>query len=154
IVPVSSTSDLLESPQLAEREVFWRSGGATYPGAFARFGARPIALRNAAPALDEHHMWERSPERDERGATAPIPLPLDGIKILDFSWVMAGPWSTRALADYGANVVKIESRTRLDLVRILGPFYDDKVSTESSASFASINAGKRSCEVDPNTPEG
>ena len=67
---------------------------------------------------------------------------------------MAGPWSSRVLADYGATVVKVESRTRLDLVRILGPFYDDKFSAETSASFASINAGKRSLALDPGTPEG
>jgi benzylsuccinate CoA-transferase BbsF subunit len=51
-------------------------------------------------------------------------------------------------------VIKIESRTRLDLVRILGPFYGDKFSPETSASFASINAGKRSLELDPGTPDG
>ena len=74
--------------------------------------------------------------------------------MLDFTWVMAGPWSSRVLADYGATVIKVESGTRLDLVRILGPFYGDKFSTETSASFASINAGKHSLAVDPGTPEG
>ncbi|HEY6599347.1 MAG TPA: CoA transferase, partial [Pseudomonadales bacterium] len=81
-------------------------------------------------------------------------MPLSGVKILDFAWVMAGPWSTRVMADYGATVIKVESRTRLDLVRILGPFYGDQFSPETSASFASINAGKHSLELDPGTPDG
>jgi benzylsuccinate CoA-transferase BbsF subunit len=67
---------------------------------------------------------------------------------------MAGPWSSRVLADYGATVVKVESRTRLDLVRVLGPFYGNTFSAETSASFACINAGKHSLAVDPGTPDG
>jgi crotonobetainyl-CoA:carnitine CoA-transferase CaiB-like acyl-CoA transferase len=154
IVPVSTMHELLESPQLAAREFFWRVGDVTMPGPFARFSSQPIRLRAPAPALDVHvappaRTRARSSERVESGG-----LPLDGVNVLDFSWVMAGPWSTRLLADYGATVVKIESRTKLDLVRILGPFYGDKMSAESSASFASINAGKLSFEVDPNTAEG
>jgi crotonobetainyl-CoA:carnitine CoA-transferase CaiB-like acyl-CoA transferase len=157
IVPVSTMSELLESPQLEDRGFFWRSGDLTVPGAFARFSTEPIRLRARAPALDAHApgvFRPRAAPLASFASSARDGLPLDGINVLDFSWVMAGPWSTRVLADYGATVVKIESRTKLDLVRILGPFYGDKVTPETSASFASINAGKRSFEVDPNTPEG
>src|SRR5271170_4554167 len=46
-------------------------------------------------------------------------LPLKDVKICDFMWVMAGPASTRILADYGATVVRIESPTRIDTARAL-----------------------------------
>ena len=51
-------------------------------------------------------------------------LPLVDVKILDFTWVMAGPAATRVLADYGATVVHIESSHRLDPGRTIGPFHD------------------------------
>ena len=47
---------------------------------------------------------------------------LAGVKVLDFMWAMAGPGSTRILADYGATVVRVESTTRFDAVRMVGPF--------------------------------
>jgi crotonobetainyl-CoA:carnitine CoA-transferase CaiB-like acyl-CoA transferase len=154
IVPVSTTHDLLASPQLASREFWWDADGMRMPGAFARFGAGPLELRNPAPALDASRpVAPRSRVRRAASAKAGA-LPLADVKVLDFSWVMAGPWATRVLADYGATIVKVESRTRLDLVRVLGPFYGDKVSPETSGSFASINAGKKSVEIDPGTPEG
>ena len=52
--------------------------------------------------------------------------PLDGIHVLDLSWVMVGPVSGRYLADLGADVVKVESSRRIDPVRTLGPFKDGK----------------------------
>jgi crotonobetainyl-CoA:carnitine CoA-transferase CaiB-like acyl-CoA transferase len=158
LVPVATTHDLLQSPQLAERHFWWDSGGVTLPGAFARFSTQPVTLRRRAPALGAHPEPLFRPRATTLAPAGEIAstkaLPLDGINVLDFSWVMAGPWSTRVLADFGATVVKVESRTRLDLVRILGPFYGDKMSAETSASFASINAGKFSLEVDPGTPDG
>ena len=50
-------------------------------------------------------------------------LPLADVRILDFMWVMAGPASTRMLADYGANIVRIESPNRIDTARTLQPFH-------------------------------
>ena len=61
---------------------------------------------------------------------------------------MAGPWTTRVLADYGATVVKIESSERPDLVRFLPPFHQGQPGIDSSAGFWSINAGKRSLALD------
>ncbi len=157
IVPVSTAQDLLHDRQLADRNFWWQTNGLKVPGAFAKFSAQPLRLVHAAPSLG---VTKRAALRARALPSAPDasrphrPLPLEGIKVLDFTWVMAGPWSSRVLADYGATVVKVESRTRLDLVRILGPFYGDKFSAETSASFASINAGKRSLALDPGTPEG
>jgi len=154
IVPVATTHELLASPQFAARDFWWDVDGMRQPGAFAKFSARPLSLRSSAPPAADPHATFRPREAASAPANGGDALPLAGVKVLDFSWVMAGPWCTRVLADYGATVVKIESRARLDLVRVLGPFYGDKPSPETSAAFASINAGKLSFEVDPNTPEG
>lgn len=69
-------------------------------------------------------------------------LPLNDVKICDFMWVMAGPASTRILADYGATVVRIESPTRVDTARTLQPYHNNQLGPDSSGLFANCNAGK------------
>jgi benzylsuccinate CoA-transferase BbsF subunit len=72
-----------------------------------------------------------------------VPPPLDGVKVLDLSWVMVGPVSARVLADLGADVVKVESAKRIDPLRTLGPFKDGQSGPERSLSWHNLNAGKR-----------
>ena len=80
---------------------------------------------------------------------------LEGLKIADFSWVGAGPRSTKDLADNGATVVKIESRRRLDLGRRSPPFADGRRDDpDASAFFAQTNTSKRSVTIDLSRPEG
>ena len=80
--------------------------------------------------------------------------PLDGINVLDLSWVMVGPASGRYLADMGADVIKVESSKRIDPVRTLGPFKDGKTGPERSVSYHNLNAGKRCIAIDIRRPEG
>ena len=75
-------------------------------------------------------------------------LPLDGIRVADFSWVGAGPFLTKPLADHGAEVVKIESRTRVDPIRSMAPFKDGVKGIERSGYFANRNSSKRSICLD------
>jgi len=65
--------------------------------------------------------------------------PLQGIKVLDLSWVLAGPFATMVLNDLGAEVIKIEQPGRGDIARGNGPFIDG-----SSSYFLSLNRGKKS----------
>jgi crotonobetainyl-CoA:carnitine CoA-transferase CaiB-like acyl-CoA transferase len=77
--------------------------------------------------------------------------PLAGIKILDLSRVLAGPWATQTLADLGADVVKIERLAGGDETRAWGPPYlkdRDGHDTSESAYFLSTNRGKQSLAVD------
>src|SRR5713101_665781 len=86
----------------------------------------------------------------------PNNLPLQNVKICDFMWVMAGPASTRILADYGATVVRVESPTRIDTARTLQPYLDNKLGPDSSGLFANCNAGKFGISLDlanPNSRE-
>lgn len=75
-------------------------------------------------------------------------LPLNGIRIADFSWVGAGPFLTKPLADHGADVVKVESRTRIDPIRSMAPFRDGVAGIERSGYFANRNTSKRSICLD------
>jgi crotonobetainyl-CoA:carnitine CoA-transferase CaiB-like acyl-CoA transferase len=74
--------------------------------------------------------------------------PLADVKILGFTWVMAGPAATRVLADYGATVVRIESTHRLDTGRTIGPFHDGQPGVEHSGFFQNLNAGKFDLTLD------
>jgi crotonobetainyl-CoA:carnitine CoA-transferase CaiB-like acyl-CoA transferase len=78
-------------------------------------------------------------------------LPLKGVKVLDFMWVLAGPGITRMMADYGATVVRIESTGRTDPTRTVGPFQDNKTGAESSGLWGNNNAGKYGITLDLST---
>lgn len=71
-------------------------------------------------------------------------LPLEGVKVLDLTRVLAGPFCTMLLADLGADVVKIERPKLGDDARQFGPF----LPSGESAYFAGINRGKRSITLD------
>jgi len=77
-------------------------------------------------------------------------LPLEGLKVLDLSRVLAGPYATMALADLGADVIKVEHPERGDDTRHWGPPF----AGGESAYFLSINRNKRSVGVDLKTDEG
>jgi len=83
--------------------------------------------------------------------------PLTGIKVLDLSRILAGPWSTQVLADYGAQVWKIEKPVKGDDTRHWGPPYlkdEQGNNTEQSAYFIAANRGKKSLTVDITSEHG
>jgi benzylsuccinate CoA-transferase BbsF subunit len=81
-------------------------------------------------------------------------LPLSGIRVADFSWVGAGPFLTKPLADHGADVVKVESRARVDPIRSMAPFRDGVKGVDRSGYFANRNTSKRSVCLDLKHPGG
>lgn len=80
--------------------------------------------------------------------------PLEGIKVLDLSRVLAGPWCTQLLADLGAEVVKIERPGAGDDTRHWGPPWFGEGETRVAAYFLSCNRGKKSAAIDFATSEG
>lgn len=80
--------------------------------------------------------------------------PLEGIKVLDLSRVLAGPWCTQLMADLGAEVIKIERPGTGDDTRHWGPPWFGEGDRRVSAYFLSCNRGKKSAAIDLGRPEG
>ncbi|HEX5259021.1 MAG TPA: CaiB/BaiF CoA-transferase family protein [Sphingomicrobium sp.] len=80
--------------------------------------------------------------------------PLEGIKVLDLSRVLAGPWCTQLLADLGAEVTKIERPGAGDDTRHWGPPWVGDGDKRVAAYFLSCNRGKKSAAIDFSRPEG
>ena len=80
--------------------------------------------------------------------------PLAGIKVLDLSRVLAGPWCTQLLADLGAEVTKIERPGTGDDTRHWGPPWHGEGDHKVAAYYLSANRGKRSAAIDFSRPEG
>jgi crotonobetainyl-CoA:carnitine CoA-transferase CaiB-like acyl-CoA transferase len=80
--------------------------------------------------------------------------PLQGLKILDFTQALAGPFCTQQLSDLGAEVVKVEALDGGDLTRGSGPFHEADAEHRYSGYFQSINRGKQSIAVDLKSPDG
>ena len=81
-------------------------------------------------------------------------LALEDVRVLDLTHHLCGPYATKLLADYGADVIKIERRGAGDLARRLGPFKDDDPHPEKSGIFAYLNTNKRSVTLDLTTAGG
>ena len=171
IVPISTVADLVESPQYSERD-FWRNiptGGrdsVRYPGPLAKFSETPLDISTPPPSIGEH----TDEVLAEVGAAAPVPvsdalvsaagashrdpsLPLADVKILDFMWVMAGPGSTRVLADWGATVVRVESSHKVEAARTIQPFLNDEAGADNGGLYQNMNAGKLGITIDISKPE-
>ncbi|MEA3081287.1 MAG: hypothetical protein QOD54_955 [Sphingomonadales bacterium] len=80
--------------------------------------------------------------------------PLEGIKVLDLSRVLAGPWCTQLLADLGAEVTKIERPGAGDDTRHWGPPWHGEGDERVAAYFLSCNRGKKSAAIDFGQPQG
>ena len=81
-------------------------------------------------------------------------LPLAGIRVADFSWLVAGPLATRFLATMGAQIIRVESRKRIDQLRQVGPYPDGIPGINRSPSYNLINYSKLSMALDLSTPGG
>lgn len=162
IAPVFGIDEIIESEQLKSREyvvTVLDGAGAMerHPGPFAKFSATPIRYRLPAPRRDEHSKALRGESGRIPAVTATEPPgrpPLDGVKVLDLFWVLAGPTGTRMLADYGATVVRVESRSHPDTLRVSPPWQFTEPNLEGAAGFQSANANKLGVTLDLASEEG
>lgn len=98
--------------------------------------------------LEPNTIRDRKPQKVVKRA-------LDGIRIADFSWAWAGPHATELLASLGAQVIKIESMSRIDFVRKLSFTTGQRFADVNSSSvFNSINLGKLGVQLNLSKPEG
>ena len=87
-------------------------------------------------------------------ANTPLPLPLEGVRILDATHIVAGPFCSLILADMGAEVIKIERPGSGDLSRGRGPFIGDDAVGRVSSRFLGVNRNKKSVTLNLRHPVG
>lgn len=175
LAPVFGLEAIIDSEQLSVRDFQFTHAqpthgiNARYPGPFAKFSGKPIQSRHPAPTLGQHN---DEIDREERRSPATAALfaakpaaetakeeantnrPLEGVKILDLFWVLAGPGATRMLADYGATVIRVESRSHLDTLRVIPPYQFNHPHPEGAGGFQSANANKLGITLQMSTDEG
>jgi crotonobetainyl-CoA:carnitine CoA-transferase CaiB-like acyl-CoA transferase len=85
-----------------------------------------------------------------------LPLPLEGIRVVDFTWVRAGPWAARWLGTLGAEVIKVEWPENMDILRqnrfTIPPGVEP--GPNSTGQFADTNANKRGISINVRKPKG
>ena len=91
---------------------------------------------------------------DSHGAAADPIGALEGIRVVELGQGVSAPFCAKLLADYGADVIKVELPGEGDVTRRWGPFPGDTHHPEKSGLFFSLNTNKRSVTLDPGTPQG
>ncbi|KAJ5408448.1 hypothetical protein N7509_002331 [Penicillium cosmopolitanum] len=106
--------------------------------------------RRVSPGCS-YNAWRRMPLRSYSSAVSPLSdtLPLSGIRVLDMTRVLAGPYCTQILGDLGADVIKVEHPVRGDDTRAWGPPYaqyedPSKTGPGESAYYLAVNRNKKS----------
>jgi crotonobetainyl-CoA:carnitine CoA-transferase CaiB-like acyl-CoA transferase len=161
---VNRMGEIYADEQLANRGFFVDvthpvAGRYRMPSVPFRSQAGRYMLRRPAPRLSEH-------DADLRGAGAARPVardasrsepaakrPLDGVRVLDFTWAWAGPFATLQLAHLGAEVIRLETAKRACVTRSIPPFADDQPGPNRAGYFNQYNQGKRSVTLDIRSPE-
>jgi crotonobetainyl-CoA:carnitine CoA-transferase CaiB-like acyl-CoA transferase len=157
--PVLDGASVPTFEQFTERGVYQPlpSGRGIAPRTPYRIHGVDPPERRPAPAIGEHTTtvdWP-SVSRADVEATGGSPLPLAGVRVLDCTAWWAGPAAGHALALLGADVVKVESVARPDLMRyaVARPPADDRWY-EWGPVFHAVNAGKRGITLDLASPDG
>lgn len=147
VAPVLSVADILESRHAHERELVIKRFGERRLGPFARLSKSALPLTRSDGS--EWKVRETHPTPNPVNAA----LPFAGVKVLDLFWVVAGPGSTRMLADYGATVIHVESSTRVDMIRNVPPYYGAVTDPENAAAHHTTNTNKLNLSLNLGLPE-
>ncbi|MGK2964135.1 MAG: CaiB/BaiF CoA transferase family protein [Tepidiformaceae bacterium] len=154
--PVFNVEDLLRDPHMQDRKFWVEIGGKLHPGAYAKLSRTPIEPKNAAPKLGGHQSLLTSSHTPVAPAPSATPRKrvFEGLKVADFAWVGVGPIISKALADHGATVVRVESNNRPDVLRTAPPFKNNEVGLDNAQFFANFNSSKLSLAIDLSVDEG
>jgi len=169
VMSVNDGADLMEDEQLRERSFFVSVPHSelgrtlTDSGSPYRFSSAAALPQRRAALLGEHNdqilgtLPATAPPAPRPVAAAP-PLraakPLAGVRVADFSWMIAGPAASRVLADFGAEVIKIESQYRVDNIRAVGVQPAGGGSLDTNGVFNDCNTNKLSLRLNVNHPRG
>ena len=162
--PVQTAADVARDPHLAARGFFVDVAGRDgrrlrMPGAPYRLSATPWRVARPAPAVGAE-LGELGVEpRARRAAPAAAAAArgagaLAGLRVLELTAAMAGPWIGRFMAACGAEVIRVESRQHPDVVRLYVPPRAPELGTrpQDSPWFTDWNAGKRFVALDLRRP--
>jgi crotonobetainyl-CoA:carnitine CoA-transferase CaiB-like acyl-CoA transferase len=159
LVPVMETDELLDLDHFLDRDYWSDIEGLKYPGPVSRPMRTPMIADVAPPKLNQHANEilksdeNRVPAISVNASKSWSGAPLEGVKVLDLTWAIAGPYTARMMADFGAEVIRIESESKPCIMRGAGPFMNDEPGAENSLSYHSINASKMSLAIDLRRPE-
>lgn len=162
LAPVNTVADVVEMEQLAVRgywdELTLPSGRVVRTaGPFVKASGAPVAWDRSVPAVGEHTDEVLSSLQPRPATTVQVReprLPLEGVKVADFSWIGVGPITAKALADHGATVVHVEHDKPADRLRLVGPFTDDVPGINRCQFFGAFNTSKLSLQLDLKNPAG
>ncbi|MBY6092216.1 CaiB/BaiF CoA-transferase family protein [Maritimibacter alkaliphilus] len=160
LAPIMDTADLDASPHAAARDFFHAVDGLRLPGDLARGFPGGFVVPRAAPAPGEGGAEAEAEWLAGRGAVPFAPdvkdsgAPFAGLTVLDLSWVVAGPMIGRCLSDFGARVIRVESRKKLETARVTGPYPGGEKNPDKSGLYENCNAGKLGVTLDLGTEEG
>ena len=156
--PLNSVGAMCRDHHLAARNFFVGVeqpglGRLVMPGVPYRFGRTPCVARGPAPHVDEHRAelpWLLARAARPTVAADANEAPLAGLRVLEFTAGMAGPWIGRMLAWCGADVIKVESKAYPDVTRLYIPPREPErgIQPELSPWFTDWNAGKRFVSLD------
>ena len=163
LVPVNTLTDLLALPHLAERDFWALERDVRFPGLWFQQTGHSRDVRTSAPELDadaQKTVVASNADKVSLGTDLnhsttdqQETLPFADIRVADFSWVGVGPISTKVLADHGADVIRVESQTRPDVLRAAGPYTGDTPGLNKSQFYGNFNTSKRSLSLDLKQPE-
>jgi benzylsuccinate CoA-transferase BbsF subunit len=165
---IMTVEEVVQHPHLVERgfvvSLEDESGsGETMPNlgppfrpSRSRVGTRHMAPRLDAQADEIRASTRAAPARpaEPRKSDASGSLPLAGLRVANFGWVWAGPMVGQVLGFLGADVIKVESRARVDLIRHIPPFQDEEPDPDRSLTTHAMWAGNGSVSLDLSLPEG
>ena len=156
IAPLRDLADVIATPQLAERNFLrpWTAGGRTLAGSGLPFRIAPSRGTAQGPNLASTLLADAGGRR-----RADTSGPLAGLRVLDLGWVWSAPQAGSILAQFGAEVVKVEHRARPDNSRLSGAIIRDGQrvdgdTTDMSPMFHQINKGKRGITLNLKEPAG
>ena len=149
LAPVLELPEILDSPHMTHRQAWTGTAKGKRLGAFARFSESPLPLAESAAAQPGPRVIPASSVTAAAGSERP----LEGVKVLDLFWVIAGPGATRMLADHGATVIHVESSSRIDMVRNIPPYAGGVTHPENALAYHSTNANKLNLTLNLGQPE-
>jgi len=145
VTPMLDVAEVLAAPHFEALGTFADALGTRVPSGFLEVDGARAGVRAAPSPCAEHDRWPAPPFGGRRPTSTPGSLPLRGTRVLDFGVAGAAPEVGRLFAEYGADVITVESRDHPDLFRVI-------MGTELSAPFVSSNRSKRSLGIDARHP--